>query len=154
MKVHMHCIVVATTLIGLWIPFSAAHAQFGNLLSQGSNSPTTGLGNLAGAGMGSLGNALSGSPVTPGNSSNTAGVLQFCIRNNYLGGSSASSVRDSLMSRLPGGVSKSDSSYNDGANGVVDTGDGQKLRLGGGGVRQQLTRRVCDRILGYARSMQ
>ena len=156
-KVHVHCIVAATTLIGLSIPFSAAHAQFANLLSQGSNSPSTGLRSFAGGGssggLGGLDNALSGDSVTSSNSSNVAGVLQFCIKNNYLGGNSASSVKNSLMSKLPGGASNSDSSYTDGTKGIVDTGNGQKLSLGGS-VKQQLTRQICDKILDQGKSMQ
>jgi Protein of unknown function (DUF2501) len=155
MKVHMHRIVAATTLIGLSISFSAAHAQLGNLLNQGSNSPSTGLRSFADAGLsgssGGLGNALSGGSVTSSNSSNVAGVLQFCIKNNYLGGNSASSVKNSLMSKLPGGASNSDSNYFDGAKGIVDTGNGQKLSLCG--VKQQLTRQICDKILDQGKSM-
>ena len=158
MKRHMRYIVAAATLIGLSVPFSASHAQLGNLLNQGSsNGSSTGLSGLTGGsssgGLGDLGSALSGGSVTSSNSSNVAGVLQFCIKNNYLGGSSASSVKDSLMSKLPGGASNSDSSYSDGAKGILDTGSGQKLSLGGDGVKQQLTKQICDKILDQGKSM-
>ena len=157
MKGHKHCVVAAATLIGLSIPFSAVHAQLGNLLNQGSNGSPSGLSGLTGGtssgGIGNLGSALSGGSVTSSDSSNVVGVLQFCIKNNYLGGSSASSVKDSLMSKLPGGASNSNSSYTDGANGILDTGSGQKLSLGGDGVKQQLTKQICDKILEQGKSM-
>ncbi|SIO18050.1 DUF2501 domain-containing protein [Paraburkholderia phenazinium] len=158
MKARMHCVVAAATLIGLSIPLPAAYAQLGNLLNQGSsNGSSPSLGGLTGGGssggLGDLGSALSGGSVTSGSSSNVAGVLQFCIKNNYLGGNSASSVKDSLMSKLPGGASNSSSGYTDGANGVVDTGSGQKLSLGGDGVKQQLTKQICDKILDQGKSM-
>jgi hypothetical protein len=157
MKVHVRCVVAAATLIGLSIPFSAVHAQLGNLLNQGTNGSSPGLGGLTGGtssgGVGNLGSALSGGSVTSSNSSNVAGVLQFCIKNNYLGGDSASSVKDSLTSKLPGGASNSNSSYTDGANGILDTGSGQKLSLGGDGVKQQLTKQICDKILDQGKSM-
>jgi hypothetical protein len=157
MKVHTYCAVAAATLVGLSIPFSAAHAQLGNLLNQGTNGSSPGLSGLAGGtssgGVSSLTNALSGGSVTSSNSSNVAGVLQFCIKNNYLGGNSASSVKDSLMSKLPGGASNSNSSYTDGAKGILDTGSGQKLSLGGDGAQQQLTKQICDKILEQGKSM-
>ena len=157
MKVRIHRVVVAATLIGLSIPFSAVHAQLGNLLNQGNSGSSPSLGGLTGGtssgGLGDLGSALSGGSVTSSNSSNVAGVLQFCIKNNYLGGSSASSVKDSLMSKLPGGASNSNGSYTDGASGILDTGSGQKLSLGGDGVKQQLTKQICDKILDQGKSM-
>jgi hypothetical protein len=154
----MHRVAVAATLIGLSLPFPAVHAQLGNLLNQqGSNGSTPSLGGLTGGtssgSLGDLGSALSGGSVTSSNSSNVAGVLQFCIKNNYLGGNSASSVKDSLMSKLPGGASNSNSSYTDGASGILDTGSGQKLSLGGDGVKQQLTKQICDKILDQGKSM-
>jgi hypothetical protein len=157
MKRYMKGVVAAATLIGLAIPFSASHAQLGNLLNQGANGGSSGLSGLTGGsssgGVGSLSSALSGGSVTSSNSSNVAGVLQFCIKNNYLGGNSASSVKDSLMSKLPGGTSSSNSSFTDGSNGVLDTGSGQKLSLGGDGVKQQLTKQICDKILDQGKSM-
>ena len=68
-----------------------------------------GLGNAAG-----LGGALSGQSLTSGSLGNVAGLLEFCIKNNYLGGNKAASVKDSLMRKLPGGSSSSDSDYNSG----------------------------------------
>jgi hypothetical protein len=157
MKGHMHCVAAAAPFIGLSMPFSASHAQLGNLLNQGTNGSSQGLSGLTGGtssgGVGNLSSALSGGSVTSSNSSNVAGVLQFCIKNNYLGGNSASSVKDSLMSKLPGGASNSNSSYTDGANGILDTGSGQKLSLGGDGVTQQLTKQICDKILDQGKSM-
>lgn len=157
MKARTHRVVVTATLIGLSIPFCAVHAQLGNLLNQGGNGSSPSLGGLTGGtssgGFGDLGSALAGGSVTSSNSSNVAGVLQFCIKNNYLGGNSASSVKDSLMSKLPGGASSSNSSYTDGSNGILDTGSGQKLSLGGDGVKQQLTKQICDKILDQGKSM-
>jgi hypothetical protein len=90
MKVRTHHVVVAAALIGVTIPMSTVHAQLGNLLNQGNNGSSPSLGGLTGGsssgGLGDLGSALSGGSVTSGNSSNVAGVLQFCIKNNYLGG--------------------------------------------------------------------
>jgi hypothetical protein len=157
MKVPTRRIVAMAMFTGLTIPFSAAHAQLGNLLNQGFSSSSQGLGGLTGGSssgnLGSLSSALSGGSVASSNSSNVAGVLQYCIKNNYLGGDSASSVKDSLMSKLPGEASSSNGAYTDGAKGILDTGSGQKLSLGGVGVEQQLTKQICDKILEQGKSM-
>ncbi|HCZ14091.1 MAG TPA: hypothetical protein DHV85_05730, partial [Candidatus Accumulibacter sp.] len=57
---------------------------------------------------------------------------EFCIKNNYLGGNKAASVKDSLMSKLQGGSSaSSDSGYSSGAKGILSSSDGRQLDLGG-----------------------
>jgi Protein of unknown function (DUF2501) len=144
---------VSGMVIALLLPLSAAHAQLGNLLKQGSGDATSssgGLGNLGG-----MSSALSGGSLTSGSTGNVAGVLQFCIKNNYLSGSSASSVKDSLTSKLTGSGSSpsSDSGYADGAKGILKSGSGQQMDLSGGGMKQEITKQVCDKILAQGKSM-
>jgi Protein of unknown function (DUF2501) len=135
-------------LIAGLLCFSTAHAQLGGLLNQGGNSGAAGgLGSL-----GSLGSGLSLQSLTSSSTGNVAGVLQFCIKNNYLGGS-ASSVKDGLMSKLPGGSSSSDSGYTDGAKGLLNSGDGKQVDLSGGGLKEQITKQVCDKILAQGKSL-
>jgi len=131
--------ILATSL--LYIPLT--HAQLGNLLDQGKSS-----GGGAGGALGSLGGLSSGmslDSLSSGSTSNVAGVLEFCIKNNYLGGG-ASSVKDGLMSKL-GGSASSDSGYTSGAKGILDSGNGKQVDLSGGGLKEQLTKQVCDKIL-------
>jgi Protein of unknown function (DUF2501) len=138
-------------VIALLLPLSTAHAQLGNLLKQGGgdgSSSAGGLGNLGGMSSG-----LSGQSLTSGSTGNVAGVLQFCIKNNYLSGSSASSVKDSLTSKLSGGSPSSDSGYADGAKGILKSGSGQQMDLSGGGLKQEVTKQVCDKILAQGKSM-
>jgi hypothetical protein len=134
--------ILAVTLLY----FPVAHAQLGNLLNQGKSSGSGGIGNL-----GALGNGLSMDSLTSGSTGNVAGVLEFCVKNNYLGGS-ASSVKDGLMSKL-GGSSSSDGGYTDGAKGVLDSGNGNKVDLSGGGLKEQITKQVCDKILAQGKSL-
>jgi hypothetical protein len=86
---------------------------------------------------------------------NVAGVLQFCIKNNYVSGASASSVKDSLTSKLTGGSSaaSSDSGYVDGAKGILQSSNGKQVDLSGGGLKEQVTKQVCDKILAQGKSM-
>ncbi|BAN26690.1 DUF2501 domain-containing protein [Caballeronia insecticola] len=122
-----------------------AHAQLGGLLNQKGDSAGGGLGSLSGLTGGSL------SSLTSSSTSNVAGVLEFCIKNNYLGGG-ASSVKDGLMSKL-GGSASSDGGYTDGSKGILDSGGGNKVDLSGGGLKEQVTKQVCDKILAQGKSL-
>ncbi|MEF8702043.1 MAG: DUF2501 domain-containing protein [Candidatus Accumulibacter sp. UW26] len=131
-------------IAALW-PLSTAQAQLGDLIKQGES----GIGNL-----GDLGGALSGQSVTSGSIGNVAGLLEFCIKNNFLGGKSgAASVKDSLMGKLPGGSSSSDKGYSNGAKGLLSGSDGSQFDLSGEGMKKQVTKQVCDKVLAQGRSM-
>jgi hypothetical protein len=152
MKVRMYRSTVAGIAIAMLLPISAAHAQLGNLLKGGGSSDGSSSGGLSS--LGSMGSALTGQSMTSGSTSNVAGVLQFCIKNNYLSGNGASSVKDSLMSKLGGtSAASSDSGYTDGANGLLKSGNGQQLDLSGSGLKQQVTKQVCDKILSQGKSL-
>jgi len=139
----------AAVLIAALSSFPAAHAQLGDLIKQKDVSGMSGgLGNAAG-----LGGALSGQSLTSGSLGNVAGLLEFCIKNNYLGGNKAASVKDSLMRKLPGGSSSSDSGYNSGAKGILSSSDGSQLDLSAGGLKKQATKQICDKILDQGKSM-
>ncbi|BAX57746.1 DUF2501 domain-containing protein [Burkholderia stabilis] len=160
MNARLYRATVAGALIGLLAPFSVAHAQLGDVLKQvggGDSGGSAGgaLGNLGG--LGGLGGALTGgggSSLMPSSTGNVAGLLQFCIQNNYLGGASggASSVKDALLGKL-GGNASSDSGYTSGASGILDAGNGSKLDLSGGGLKQQLTKQICDKVLTQGKSL-
>jgi hypothetical protein len=152
MKVRTNRSTVAGIAIAMLLPISAAHAQLGNLLKGGGSSDGSSSGGLSS--LGSMGSALTGQSMTSGSTSNVAGVLQFCIKNNYLSGNGASSVKDSLMSKLGGtSAASSDSGYTDGANGLLKSGNGQQLDLSGSGLKQQVTKQVCDKILSQGKSL-
>ncbi|KWF76939.1 hypothetical protein WL93_28310 [Burkholderia diffusa] len=158
MKARLYRATVASALIGLLAPFSIAHAQLGDVLKQvgGDDSGSSAGGALGN--LGGLGGALTGgggaSSLMPGSTGNVAGLLQFCIQNNYLGGASggASSVKDALMGKL-GGNASSDSGYTSGASGILDAGNGSKLDLSGGGLKQQVTKQICDKVLAQGKSL-
>jgi hypothetical protein len=100
-----------------------------------------GAGGLSGGGIPSVGQAGAG---------NTAGVLEYCIKNKYLGSGGASSVKDSLLGKVPG--QSSDSGYREGSSGMLQTGNGQGYSLGGDGIKGQITQKVCDQVLQHAKS--
>ncbi|SKB39342.1 DUF2501 domain-containing protein [Luteibacter sp. 22Crub2.1] len=150
-------------------------------------------GSAAAAQLDSLKGMMGGSgSLTSGSASNAAGILQYCMTNNYLGGDSgASGVKDkllgslsgdhqaadndagssstrSMLGKFTGGSNKKtdtaptqDKGYLDGARGILTSGDGKSLNLGGasgassgnGDLKAQLTRKVCDAVLKQGRKM-
>lgn len=143
--------LMATLTVALLAPWGAAQAQLGNLLNQGggnSGSAQGALGNLGG-----LGNSLSAPSLTSNSLGNVTGVLQYCIKNNYLNADAASNVKDSLLGKLPGGANTTDSGYTQGTSGILTAGNGQKLDLTGGGLKEEAAKQVCDKILSQAKSM-
>jgi hypothetical protein len=139
---------IAGMVIVVFFPFSVAHAQLGDMLKQGGSTGSGGLGNLGG-----MGGALSAESLTSSSTGNVAGVLEFCIKNNYLSGDSASAVKNSLMSKIPGGSSSSDKSYSDGSKGILNSSDGKSLDLSGGGLKKKVTKQICDKILDQGKSL-
>jgi hypothetical protein len=137
-------------LLALQLPGGPARAQMMDQL-KGAMS-----GGESGAGGGVLGAMGGGGLPSVGQTgtSNTAGVLQYCIKNNYLGSGGASSVKDSLMSKVTGsGKSATDTGFQDGSRGLLQTGNGQNFSLGGSGIKAQVTQKVCDQVLAHAKSL-
>jgi hypothetical protein len=151
MKAISRHAAAAALLVAALLPTYSAHAQLGDLLDK-ARSAGSGAGGGSGA-SGGLGGLLGGQSMTAGSTGNVAGILEFCIRNNYLKGNAASGVKDALMGKLPGGSAKSDSGYGDGAKGILNSAGGNKLDLGGGGLKAEVTRQVCDTVLSQAKSL-
>lgn len=106
-------------------------------------------GAVGGGGMGlpSLGNASLG---------NIAGLLEYCVTNNLLGGASGSAapVEQSLLGRLGGQAQAAGNpDYSAGANGLLQTGGGQNFNLGGSDMMAQLKQQACSMILQHAQSL-
>jgi hypothetical protein len=84
---------------------------------------------------------------------NIAGVLEYCAKSKFLGGD-ASGLKDKLVGQL-GGQAKADADpgYQEGLSGVLGGQSGQDLNLNGGGLKKQLTEKVCDQVLTYGQSL-
>ena len=96
------------------------------------------------------------SSLAAGSAGNAAGVVEFCVKNNFLGGEDASSMKDKLFDKLGGDqASESDKAdYSDGAKGLVKTGDGNSVDLGKiGGLKESLTKKACTSVLEHAKSL-
>ena len=90
--------------------------------------------------------------MTSGSMGNVAGLLQYCIGNNYLSGEGAASVKDRLLGKLPGGERSQDQGYADGMKGVLRGSEGNAMDLGRGGLKAELTKKACDTVLAQAKS--
>lgn len=105
------------------------------------------LGAATGGGGGALPSVEQASP------SNLSGVLEYCIKNKYLGGGDAS-AGSSVLGKLTGsGQAKKDSSFMAGSRGMLDTGGGESFGLGGSGIQGKITDQVCDMVLKHAQSL-
>jgi hypothetical protein len=128
---------------------SAPAAPTGGMSGMGSMPGMGSMGSMGGMGLPSVGAA---SPT------NLAGVLQYCIQNNYLGGADAASsgsVQSGLLSKFTGSSNppSNNSAFSAGSAGELSTGNGQQFALGGSGIRAQMTQKVCDQVLKHGQSM-
>ena len=125
----------------------------GNNASNGSGGMAAGLMGAMGGKTGQGAGLLPTSLPASGSTSNVAGILQFCVKNNYLSGNAAASVKDGLMQKLGGGQTTSPG-YVEGAKGILSGSNGQKVSLGGqGGLKDKLTHQVCEKILQQGKSL-
>jgi hypothetical protein len=149
MKTLTYRTAIPAVLFAGLLPVASASAQLGDLTRPAQ---TPGAGGSQGS-LGSIGSALSGKSLSAGSTGNVAGLLEFCIKNNYLGGKDASSIKDKVMDKLPGGAASSDSGYTDGARGLLKSSDGMQMDLSGGGIQAQVSKQVCDSVLAQAKSL-
>ena len=147
MKISLRYATAASTAIGLLLLGAPSHAQLANALKAATGATASS--------TSSLGGLIPGQSVTSSSLGNVAGVLQFCVKKNFLAGgnsAAATSVKDSLVEKL-GGPTSADSGFKAGARGIVDGGKGAKLDLSSSGLKDQVIQQVCDKILAQGKSM-
>ena len=140
-----------STLIAIALLAAGASAQANDLLdqlkeragaaasSQGGSSSSSGLGNL-GFKMPAIGSSTIGS---------AAGVLQYCVKNNYLGGDAAS-VKDKLLAKITG-QKQQEKNFESGVKGLLKGGDGQTLNMKI--LSSKVKEKACDYVLKNATSL-
>lgn len=145
----------------------AANNLLGSL-SDAANQQLSGTsGSTSGAGgysMGQLTSLLNGSSsnLTSKSSTNVAGVLQYCVKNNVLSATSATSVKDKLMNKLgvQNNTAAQKADYQDGLSGILHTGSGQNIDLnslsaGTGGltqIKEKVKTKACNVVLKQAKT--
>lgn len=96
------------------------------------------------------------SSITSGSAGNAAGIIEFCVKNNYLSGGNASSVKDQLMEKLSTNQNQpaqSNPDYIAGANGILSGSNGESVDLSMAGLKATAAKKVCQKILDQAKSM-
>lgn len=141
---------------------TAAHAQLmdsikgavGNRNATSGASPSSGTGASSGA-LGGLGDQLSLPGLSSASTGNVAGVLEFCMKNNYLGSNGVAGIKDKLLGKLGGQKqAAADPGYKDGLKGIIgggNSGGGSRFDLTS--MRKQVTDKACDKVLEYGKSM-
>ncbi len=94
------------------------------------------------------------SSITSGSTGNAAGIIDYCVKNNYLEGGSTSSVRDQLIGKIaPGGNRsvQSNPDYIKGSQGIVSGAGDVDLSLAG--MKGAAAKKACEKILEQGKSM-
>ena len=112
---------------------------------------------ITGSGLGGAASSLGSlSSIKTGSAGNAAGIIEYCMKNNYLSGDSASSVRDQLMGKITSSgdqPAQSNPDYINGSRGIVSGSAGQNVDLSMAGMKASAVKKVCETILEQGRSM-
>jgi hypothetical protein len=109
------------------------------------------LNQLTGA-LGSLGGGIPS--VDQASPANIAGLLQYCVKNDYLSGDSATSAASSALDKMgASGQGTKDSGFMAGTSGLLQTGGDKTMALGGDGMKAEVTKEICDLVLKHAKSL-
>ena len=127
----------------------ALRDKMGGGASSGSGSALSGA--LGGGGDSAALSAmgLSGS----GTASNAAGVITYCMKNNYLNADKAAAVKDQLLGKMGLGQKEEpkDEGFLSGATGMITGKDGKSFSLDK--VKGNLKEKACDLVLDNAKSL-
>ncbi len=95
-----------------------------------------------------VGNALPA--IGASTAGNAAGVIQYCVKNNYLNAANANGIKDKLLGMVTG-QKPQQTGYANGAKGLLMGSDGQSLNLKG--LSGKLKEKACDYVLKNASSL-
>ena len=121
------------------------------------------VGGSGGSGTSALGGALGGGAnmsalsamglTSSGTASNAAGVITYCMKNNYLNADKAAQVKNQLLGKLGLGQKEEpkDQGYQNGLMGMVTGADGKSFSLDK--VKSNLKEKACDFVLDNAKSL-
>jgi len=142
---YSHGVFAVLAAAGLVV--SSAHAQSIPGVG-GAGNAMSGMSGMSGmtGGTGMMGSMLPN--VSSASTGNVAGVLSYCVQNNYLSGSSATSALSSLTGKQD--VSSS-SDYKAGQQGQLLTGGTNPFSLSS--LKGQMKQKVCSMILNRAQNL-
>ena len=131
----------------------ALRGQLGGGAAESSSSASGLGGMLGGSGGSSALSALGLGNLSSGTASNAAGVLTYCMKNNYLNADKAAQVKNQLLGKLGLGQKEEpkDQGYQNGLMGMVTGADGKSFSLDK--VKGDLKEKACDYVLDNAKSL-
>lgn len=118
----------------------------------GGGSGSSALGGLLGGGADT--SALSAAGLVGSSSaSNAAGVITYCMKNNYLNADKAAQVKNQLLGKIGLGQKEEpkDEGYLSGLSGMVTGSGGKTFDLGK--IKGDLKEKACDFVLDNAKSL-
>lgn len=138
---------------GLGDSLRQASGLGGDKAAASSEGAGSGLGGMLGAGAGGAG-ALSALGLSPSaTASNAAGVISYCMKNNYLNADKAAQVKDQLLGKL--GMQKQeepkDTGSQNGLGGLVTGSNGKSFSIDK--LKGDLKEKACDFVLDNAKSL-
>ncbi|VTU24895.1 hypothetical protein H4CHR_01485 [Variovorax sp. PBS-H4] len=118
----------------------------------GTESSTAGNAGTTGAAGAALAKGLGISMPAIGASSigNAAGVIQYCVKNNYLSNDAAGGVKDKLLGMIAGNKTQQ-TGFANGSKGLLQGSDGKSLNLKS--VGGKIKTRACEYVLDNAKSL-
>ena len=119
-----------------------------------SDNNSSALGGLLGhSGAASSGMLSSLGVPASGTAGNAAGVITYCMKNNYLNADKAAEVKDQLLGKLGLGQKEEpkDQGYQNGLLGMVTGSDGKSFSLDK--IKGNLKEKACDFVLDNAKSL-
>ena len=122
-------------------------------LGSGGGASSSALGGALGGGDASALSSLGGGLMGSGTASNAAGVITYCMKNNYLNADKAAQVKDQLMGKMGLGQKEEpkDEGYTSGLSGMIKGSDGKTFSLDS--VKGKAKEKACDFVLDNAKSL-
>ena len=123
----------------------------GQLGGSGGSSSSTGLAGALGGGASALPSL--GGLTSAGTASNAAGVITYCMKNNYLNADKAAQVKDQLLGKMGLGKKEEpkDEGYMSGLSGMIKGSDGKTFSLDS--IKGKAKEQACDLVLDNAKSL-
>ena len=149
--------ILCALLAGLCGTGMTAHAAgLGDMLRGGSDSGSgsSALSGLMGGGGVGQGAALSALGLTGSSTAgNAAGVITYCMKNNYLSADKAGAVKDQLLGKLGMAPQQEpkDEGYLSGLAGTITGSNGKRFSLDK--VKGDMKEKACDYVLDNAKSL-
>lgn len=123
---------------------NSAGSLLGGALGSSATSGALGASALGGLGLPN---------IASGSASNVAGVLEYCVKNNYLKKANVNTLKDGLLNKAGLGKTEAekDSAYSSGLSGMLSGGDGTSFHLNS--IQDNVKEKACDYVLDNASSL-